>query len=202
MCCVLVPTRSVSKQTLGPSSFIHYLQRCHYRHSDDAKECVCTRRALGRRMPWPGEEHPPRVLPQCSTLQHHWWPNRRSCSGVHQFTTPFSSTCLRWHAPHVRWPAWVGKIHTPNPNSSTPPVELAPGVYSPPPRSPPPPSNVPQRANQLLSLLNTARAATRDGDYDAALAAYTQGVRQFPDLALSEYARLGRALLLYQVGLS
>lgn len=57
-----------------------------------------------------------------------------------------------------------------------------------------------QRANQLLSLLDTARTATREGEYDKALAAYNQGVREYSDLALSEYARLGRALLLYQVG--
>lgn len=81
-----------------------------------------------------------------------------------------------------------------------PDQQVAPGVYTRPPPSPPISSNVPQRANALLSLLNTARAATREGDFDTALAAYTQGVRQYPDLALSEYARLGRAMLLYQLG--
>jgi tetratricopeptide (TPR) repeat protein len=44
---------------------------------------------------------------------------------------------------------------------------------------------------------NSAAAA---GDYAGALAAFDSVVRQFPDFATTEYARLSRALMLYQEG--
>jgi predicted negative regulator of RcsB-dependent stress response len=55
------------------------------------------------------------------------------------------------------------------------------------------------RAKEALALLSSARAASDAGQFDQALAQYSQIVREFGDLALSEYARVGRALTLYQV---
>lgn len=97
--------------------------------------------------------------------------------------------------------AYVGSLRSPQ-APSTQYEQVAPGVYRPPPRAPPPAAgpSVSQQAAQLLQLLETARTATKQGEYDNALALYTQGVQQYSDLALSEYARLGRALLLYQLG--
>ncbi len=97
--------------------------------------------------------------------------------------------------------AYVGSIQ----RTQTPPPQyeqVAPGVYRPPPRAPAASDtpSVSQQATELLRLLDTARMLTRQGEYQQALDMYTQGVRQYPDLALSEYARLGRALLLYQQG--
>lgn len=78
--------------------------------------------------------------------------------------------------------------------------QAAPGVFIPPTTKAAALSSIPQQAAQMQCLLSTARAATLEGDYDKALFVYTEAVRQFPDLALSEYARIGRALLLYQLG--
>ncbi|KAI7841317.1 hypothetical protein COHA_004936 [Chlorella ohadii] len=44
------------------------------------------------------------------------------------------------------------------------------------------------------------RAAEAEGNYGAALERYTSVVQQFPDFATTEYARLSRALMLYQLG--
>jgi hypothetical protein len=61
-------------------------------------------------------------------------------------------------------------------------------------------SPVASAAAQALSQLQSAQQAQRGGDYAAALTAYSAVVAQHPDLALAEYARLGRALMLYEVG--
>ena len=54
-------------------------------------------------------------------------------------------------------------------------------------------------AADALQQLAAAQAAAAAGEYTAALLAYDQVVKNHPDLALSEYARLGRAIMLYQV---
>ncbi|WIA11244.1 hypothetical protein OEZ85_011371 [Tetradesmus obliquus] len=61
-------------------------------------------------------------------------------------------------------------------------------------------SPVASAAAQALSQLQAAQAAQKSGDYAAALAGYSAVVSQHPDLALAEYARLGRALMLYEAG--
>jgi hypothetical protein len=61
-------------------------------------------------------------------------------------------------------------------------------------------SPVASAAAQALAQLQTAQEAQRGGDYAAALAGYSAVVQAHPDLALAEYARLGRALMLYEVG--
>lgn len=53
---------------------------------------------------------------------------------------------------------------------------------------------------QALWQLEAAHEAVDEGRYEDALAAYSYVVDNFPDLALAEYARLGRALMLYQTG--
>ncbi|GAX78684.1 hypothetical protein CEUSTIGMA_g6122.t1 [Chlamydomonas eustigma] len=55
-------------------------------------------------------------------------------------------------------------------------------------------------AGQALSCLTAARIATDQGQYDGALLLYNYIATKFPDLALSAYARVGRALMLYQTG--
>jgi hypothetical protein len=60
-------------------------------------------------------------------------------------------------------------------------------------------SPVASAAAQALSQLQSAQDAQRGGDYAAALSGYRAVVQQHPDLALAEYARLGRALMLYEV---
>lgn len=51
-----------------------------------------------------------------------------------------------------------------------------------------------------LQQLKAAEAQFKQGNYAAALQGYTAVVQQHPDLALTEYARLGQALCMYQVG--
>ncbi|KAI3438764.1 hypothetical protein D9Q98_001182 [Chlorella vulgaris] len=60
--------------------------------------------------------------------------------------------------------------------------------------------SVPQRLARLQQLTAEGSAAAAAGNYAAALAAYDSVVKQFPDFATTEYARLSRALLLYQLG--
>lgn len=57
-----------------------------------------------------------------------------------------------------------------------------------------------EAAASAISSLNAAGDAVDKGEYNVALDLYNLIVRTYPDLALSEYARIGRALLLYQVG--
>lgn len=61
-------------------------------------------------------------------------------------------------------------------------------------------STVAVRAGEAIRDLESARQAVDTGDFNQALQLYDNIVRQYSDLALSEYARMGRALLLYQVG--
>ena len=61
-------------------------------------------------------------------------------------------------------------------------------------------ATVASSAAQALQQLSAAEEASKAGDYQAALTAYNRVVAEHPDLALAEYARLGRAIMLYQVG--
>lgn len=54
-------------------------------------------------------------------------------------------------------------------------------------------------ALEALQQLRAADEALKQGEYAAALQGYTSVVQQHPDLALTEYARLGQALCMYQV---
>jgi hypothetical protein len=53
---------------------------------------------------------------------------------------------------------------------------------------------------QPLPPAPRCRSASDLGDFSGALEQYTQVAQQYPDLALAQYARIGRALLLYQQG--
>jgi outer membrane protein assembly factor BamD (BamD/ComL family) len=55
-------------------------------------------------------------------------------------------------------------------------------------------------ALQALQQLKAAEGLLQQGEYAAALQQYTALVQQHPDLALTEYARLGQAICMYQVG--
>jgi hypothetical protein len=54
------------------------------------------------------------------------------------------------------------------------------------------------RAKDALAALTAASAAVDAGDYDLAAREYSRVVDQYGDLALSEYARFGAALVQYQ----
>ncbi|KAH7422998.1 hypothetical protein KP509_12G034800 [Ceratopteris richardii] len=56
------------------------------------------------------------------------------------------------------------------------------------------------RVEQAISLLDKGRQAQAEGDFSQALLQYTQVIKEDGDLALSEYARVGRAIALYEVG--
>ncbi|PNH11840.1 hypothetical protein TSOC_001277, partial [Tetrabaena socialis] len=51
-----------------------------------------------------------------------------------------------------------------------------------------------------LQLLASAREAVDGGMHDQALLLYSRLVAEHPDLALAEYGRIGRAIMLYQTG--
>lgn len=55
------------------------------------------------------------------------------------------------------------------------------------------------QAADALQRLKQAQQASDDGQYVSALEGYTAVVSMYPELALTEYARLGRAMMLYQV---
>eukprot|EP00803_Ostreobium_quekettii_P000900 evm.model.scf_53EXC.10 EVM.evm.TU.scf_53EXC.10 scf_53EXC:150904-153050(+) len=52
----------------------------------------------------------------------------------------------------------------------------------------------------VLELNRMAKDATQHGNYEQALESYTKVIDDYSDLALSEYARVRRALMLYQLG--
>ncbi|GIL92371.1 hypothetical protein Vretifemale_19893 [Volvox reticuliferus] len=54
-------------------------------------------------------------------------------------------------------------------------------------------------AADALQLLTSAREAVDRGQHDQALELYGRLVSDHPDLALAEYGRIGRAMMLYQV---
>ncbi|KAM0057082.1 putative tetratricopeptide-like helical domain superfamily [Helianthus debilis subsp. tardiflorus] len=59
---------------------------------------------------------------------------------------------------------------------------------------------VSRRVAEAVELLEKGREFQAQGDYVQALQYFTQVVREYKDFALSEYARVGRALALYEVG--
>eukprot|EP00262_Sarcandra_glabra_P004783 TRINITY_DN16034_c0_g1_i1.p1 TRINITY_DN16034_c0_g1~~TRINITY_DN16034_c0_g1_i1.p1 ORF type:complete len:220 (+),score=32.75 TRINITY_DN16034_c0_g1_i1:87-746(+) len=57
-----------------------------------------------------------------------------------------------------------------------------------------------QRVSEAVELLDKARDFQAHGDFTQALNFFTQVVEDYKDFAFSEYARVGRALALYEVG--
>mmetsp|Transcript_15901 Transcript_15901/g.49980 ORF Transcript_15901/g.49980 Transcript_15901/m.49980 type:complete len:144 (-) Transcript_15901:122-553(-) len=60
--------------------------------------------------------------------------------------------------------------------------------------------SVASQVEDVQRLTKAAKDSTARGHYADALDAYTEIVKRYPDLAITEYARLGRALLLFEVG--
>ncbi|CAM8947801.1 unnamed protein product [Rhodiola kirilowii] len=61
-------------------------------------------------------------------------------------------------------------------------------------------SSVAQRINVAVGLLDRGRELQAKGDFVGALHYFTQVVTDYKDFAFSEYARVGRALALYEIG--
>lgn len=59
---------------------------------------------------------------------------------------------------------------------------------------------VSQRVGEAVRLLDLGRELQARGEFAEALASFTAVVSGYKDLALSEYARVGRALVLYEIG--
>lgn len=59
---------------------------------------------------------------------------------------------------------------------------------------------VTRRVDEAVELLERGRELQAQGDFTQALRFFTQVVESYKDLALSDYARVGRALVLYEVG--
>ncbi|KAF3334142.1 hypothetical protein FCM35_KLT20746 [Carex littledalei] len=57
-----------------------------------------------------------------------------------------------------------------------------------------------RRVDKAVELLDTARDLQAKGDFPQALVFFTQLIRDYKDFALSEYGRVGRALVLYEIG--
>uniref|UniRef100_A0A0E0MKF7 Tetratricopeptide repeat protein n=1 Tax=Oryza punctata TaxID=4537 RepID=A0A0E0MKF7_ORYPU len=61
-------------------------------------------------------------------------------------------------------------------------------------------ASVSRRVGEAVRLLDLGRDLQARGEFTAALASFTAVVSEYKDLSLSEYARVGRALVLYEVG--
>ena len=59
---------------------------------------------------------------------------------------------------------------------------------------------VSQRVGEAVRLLDAGRELQARGEFAGALASFTAVVSGYKDLALSEYARVGRAVVLYEIG--
>lgn len=59
---------------------------------------------------------------------------------------------------------------------------------------------VSERVSQAVELLEKGRELQAQGDFSAALHYFSKVIESYKDLAFSEYARVGRALALYEVG--
>jgi len=57
-----------------------------------------------------------------------------------------------------------------------------------------------RRVSEAVDLLDKGRELQAKGDFGQALGYYTQVVENYKDFAFSDYARVGRALALYEVG--
>jgi len=60
--------------------------------------------------------------------------------------------------------------------------------------------SVGEQVAEIQELMDAARKATDNGEFESALRLYSQIVDQYPDLAITDYARIGRGLLLFQDG--
>ncbi|WCJ37745.1 hypothetical protein M5689_018851 [Euphorbia peplus] len=56
------------------------------------------------------------------------------------------------------------------------------------------------RISEALNLLEKGKDLQAQGDFPSALLCFTQVIENYKDFAFSEYARVGRALALYEVG--
>ncbi|KAJ4819090.1 TPR repeat protein [Rhynchospora pubera] len=61
-------------------------------------------------------------------------------------------------------------------------------------------ADVSRRVDKAVELLDLARDLQAKGDFPQALLFFTQLIRDYKDFALTEYARVGRALVLYEIG--
>ncbi|KAF5457854.1 hypothetical protein F2P56_021931 [Juglans regia] len=61
-------------------------------------------------------------------------------------------------------------------------------------------SLIARRVSEAVELLDKGRELQAKGDFNQALLYFTQVVEQYKDFAFSDYARMGRALALYEVG--
>ncbi|XP_048561931.1 uncharacterized protein LOC125542798 [Triticum urartu] len=61
-------------------------------------------------------------------------------------------------------------------------------------------ATVSQRVGEAVRLLEAGRELQARGEFAGALASFTAVVSGYKELALSEYARVGRALVLYEIG--
>ncbi|XP_052191601.1 uncharacterized protein LOC127800812 [Diospyros lotus] len=59
---------------------------------------------------------------------------------------------------------------------------------------------VSRRVDQAVEMLERAKELQAQGDFYQALAHFTQIIEKYKDFALSDYARVGRAIALYEVG--
>ncbi|XP_020705031.1 uncharacterized protein LOC110115954 isoform X1 [Dendrobium catenatum] len=57
-----------------------------------------------------------------------------------------------------------------------------------------------RRVGEAVRLLDLAREFQAKGEFSRALDYFTQIINDYKDLAFTEYARVGRALLLYEIG--
>ncbi|KAL6219855.1 hypothetical protein ACLB2K_007614 [Fragaria x ananassa] len=57
-----------------------------------------------------------------------------------------------------------------------------------------------RRISEALELLEKGREFQATGDFDKALLSFTQVIEKYKEFAFSDYARVGRALTLYEVG--
>jgi len=67
--------------------------------------------------------------------------------------------------------------------------------------SPPSPESDPAQIKQAIDLYQKARQASQDEDYQLAYDYYNTLITKYPGLALSERARVARAILLYQISI-
>eukprot|EP01025_Chloroclados_australasicus_P054499 TRINITY_DN6462_c0_g2_i1.p2 TRINITY_DN6462_c0_g2~~TRINITY_DN6462_c0_g2_i1.p2 ORF type:complete len:237 (-),score=32.04 TRINITY_DN6462_c0_g2_i1:335-1012(-) len=65
---------------------------------------------------------------------------------------------------------------------------------------PPPEIPVSVKVQRILDLSKEAREAADSEDYKQALDIYSSIVKEYPDLALTQYSRINAALMLYQLG--
>ncbi|KAL6993011.1 hypothetical protein U1Q18_011126 [Sarracenia purpurea var. burkii] len=61
-------------------------------------------------------------------------------------------------------------------------------------------AEVSRRVAEAVELLERGRELQAQGDFNQALQYFTQVIEKYKDFALSDYARVGRALALYEVG--